>query len=350
MILNTHQVSTEPREAWRSSGARPKWLSVVTIRAFKMVVSPFRFSFSVKMRWLYIVALTFLRPVTPKSLVSNQWEDFAVKHTWSVAPEGWKLHAPNAPANHTFNMRIGLKQDRFDDLVTALYEVSDPFHIRCVFPSRQSTRLCTVGPMTSCRHGQHLSKEVVEALVAPHPDTIGLVDSWLSSYGIDPSGAQRQNGGSWITVDVSVEQASRMLNATYGMYRHERTLDYVVRTSSYSLPRTLHGHIDVITPTTNFDGGRTMKPPSLLRQSAQKRDSDLSLPPGLQGALASIDCDFIVVPSCLRALYKTDKYVPNATDKNSIGVVGYLDQFANEADLQVRCEAPASHSLSRPFR
>jgi len=42
----------------------------------------------------------------------------------------------------------------------------------------------------------------------------------------------------------------------------------------------------------------------------------------------------VITPSCLRALYNTAGYIPKATHKNKLGVAGYLDQFANRADLQ----------------
>ena len=82
------------------------------------------------MRWLSSsvpIFFAFLHLSSAKPLISKRWDDFEVKHAWVDVPKGWQLHAP-APAEHTFDMRIGLKQDRFDDLVTALYEVSDPSH------------------------------------------------------------------------------------------------------------------------------------------------------------------------------------------------------------------------------
>ena len=48
-------------------------------------------------------------------------------------------------------------------------------------------------------------------------------------------------------------------------------------------------------------------------------------------------CDEFITPDCLRALYNTSTYVPKATNVNKLGVAGYLDEFANDADLQVMC-------------
>lgn len=76
-----------------------------------------------------ILGLAHLAASKPFPFQSKRWEDFGVRHAWDEVPRGWELHGP-APADYTFDMRIALKQDRFDDLVTALYEVSDPVHER----------------------------------------------------------------------------------------------------------------------------------------------------------------------------------------------------------------------------
>ena len=190
------------------------------------------------------------------------------------------------------------------------------------------------------RYGRHLSKEEVETLVAPHPDTVDLVDSWLSAHGVDTSSAQRENGGSWVTVTVTIEQASRLLNATYYVYRHPQAEDYVVRTTSYSLPRILHDHIGVVTPTTYFGTMRSMRATHFVQDDIKAIEDDIAVAGLLTDptSLATVpsSCSTTITPACLRALYNTSTYTPSATSTNSIGVAGYLDEFANRADLQVR--------------
>ena len=61
-----------------------------------------------------------------KPLVTKRWDDFEVKHAWTDVPAGWKFYAP-APTDHVIDMRIALTQDKFDELVKTLYEVSDPY-------------------------------------------------------------------------------------------------------------------------------------------------------------------------------------------------------------------------------
>ena len=191
----------------------------------------------------------------------------------------------------------------------------------------------------SLRYGQHLSKEEVDKLVTPHPDSVDLVDSWLGAYGIDLASVQRASAGSWLTVPVTVEQASRMLNATYNIYQHDTTEEYIVRTISYSLPSVLRPHVGVVSPTTYFSGMRSMRATSFLQPHIKPLENDHDFAAALTGpgSLATVpsSCSSTITPSCLRALYNSSTYVPKATATNKLGVAGYLDEFANNADLQV---------------
>ena len=75
--------------------------------------------------FLFVVSLGTFALANP--LVSKRWDDFEVKHAWQDVPDGWRYHSP-APSDHVMDMRIALKQDKFEDLVAALYDVSDPYH------------------------------------------------------------------------------------------------------------------------------------------------------------------------------------------------------------------------------
>jgi len=260
------------------------------------------------MIWPTVVTLTLvlLCVSTPSS---NRWDDFSVKHSWTEIPHGWELHGP-APANYSMNMRIGLKQDKLDELISSLYEVSDPAHER---------------------YGAHLSAEEVQALVAPHPDTLELVDSWLTHHDLDPSSAHRSGGKDWVTVRVSVTEAERMLGTKYSVYHNPKTGEYVVRTLNYSLPSLLHGHVDVVSPTTYFGTIHGMKTTSFRQFDIEPVASDVNV---VVDSFNAASCATKVTPSCLRALYKTSQYKPKAVGKNMLGIAGYLGQWANYADLQ----------------
>lgn len=104
-------------------------------------------------------------------------------------PQGWVKQVP-APADHIINLRIALPQPNFDVLESHLYEVSDPDH---------------------SRYGDHLTKEEVEALVAPHDESIEKVNEWLASHGFDESAISRSPAKDWVKLAVPVAIAEKML-------------------------------------------------------------------------------------------------------------------------------------------
>jgi tripeptidyl-peptidase-1 len=85
------------------------------------------------MIWSAVVVFALVQRCTPKPL-AKRWDDFSVKHSWTEIPRGWELHGPAHP-DHSMDLRIGLKQDRLDELISTLYEVSDPAHERYAFIS-----------------------------------------------------------------------------------------------------------------------------------------------------------------------------------------------------------------------
>lgn len=105
-------------------------------------------------------------------------------------PQGWIKQAPASP-NHTIGLRIALPQPNFHVLESHLYEVSDPDH---------------------SRYGAHLSKEEVESIIAPHTESIDLVNEWLASHGFNDSTITRSPAKDWAIVTVPVYLAEKMLD------------------------------------------------------------------------------------------------------------------------------------------
>ena len=107
-----------------------------------------------------------------------------------ASPPGWIKHS-EVPAGHLISLRIGLPQENFHQLEKQLYEVSDPAHER---------------------YGQHLSKEEVEALVAPHPTSLSAVNDWLNGFDLEEEDLVRSPAKDWITITVPVKMAEKMLD------------------------------------------------------------------------------------------------------------------------------------------
>ncbi|KAH9057762.1 subtilisin-like protein [Lactarius vividus] len=231
------------------------------------------------------------------------WDGMKVMHAWSTVPNNWKSlgHPPNQT---TINFYIALKSQRENALVDALYQVSDP---------------------KSPRYGAHLSRDQVAEIVAPHPDTLELVSSWLEHWGVPSSSVSTALGGNWLkVVGVSVSQANDVLDASYQLYQHAETNDAIIRTVSYSLPEVLHGHIQAVVPTTHFGYPLTKGMRPQMHPGAGVEARAKEVPSRREEG---------ITPSYLRRLYNTMGYVPKATDRNTLGIAGFGEEYLSPQDL-----------------
>ena len=134
-----------------------------------------------------------------------------------------------------------------------------------------------------------------------------------------------------------------MLDTKYNIYKHSATETTLIRTTSYSLPSILLDHVTVVTPSTYFNLPKPQDKTSFVTDISDYLldDPDSATNIVTNGGLAtvplpvSLTCNTKVTPACLDALYNIS-YTPVSTKSNSLGVVGYLDEFANHDDLQVR--------------
>lgn len=106
------------------------------------------------------------------------------------SPRGWRQAGKPHP-DQPIKLRIGLPQPDFHILEKNLYEVSDPFHER---------------------YGQHLSKEDVENLVAPHPPSLSAVEEWLQEFNFSGNDIERSPAKDWIILTIPISTAEKMLD------------------------------------------------------------------------------------------------------------------------------------------
>ncbi|EGO27729.1 hypothetical protein SERLADRAFT_446956 [Serpula lacrymans var. lacrymans S7.9] len=233
----------------------------------------------------------------------------------AAPPRGWVKHAP-APKDHLIDLRIGLPRPNFPALEQHLWEVSDPSHER---------------------YGAHLSKAETDALMEPHQESIDIVNEWLASHGLEEEHLSRSSANDWVTIQVPVGLAEEMLDTTYHVWYHPESDESIVRTTSYSLPEVLHEHIDLVQPTIMFSRFKALK--STLHYYG-KEDVTLTSPSGgtitgPAGNQVDASCNNTITISCLRQLYNAVGYNSSATNGNKLGLTGYLEQYANIADLQM---------------
>ncbi|KJA29734.1 hypothetical protein HYPSUDRAFT_196076 [Hypholoma sublateritium FD-334 SS-4] len=253
-----------------------------------------------------------------------------VKEDVSV-PRGWVKYG-EPPANHRVALKIALPQPNFSELERHLYEVSDPDH---------------------ARYGHHLSKEEVEELVAPHPESLDTVNKWLSSLGFTDEDMVRSPAKDWITITIPLSKAEAMLDTKYYVWKHVESGDYLVRTTSYSLPSNLHEHIELVQPTTMFGRFKPEKS-TIFKATPFSNTLTTNLKSGsivnaASGVTVDASCNQIITLTCLQQIYNAVGFTPSAKS-NSIGITGYLEQFANMQDLQLFFADQQPNAVNSTFK
>src|SRR6266702_690668 len=275
------------------------------------------------------------------------WGNMRTKHAWTAVPANWEcLGFPSAGT--TIDLRIALKSHHENALIDALYEVSDTGNAKHVLSTNLCSHPYSCALLLRCRYGAHLSKEQVAELVAPHPDTLELINSWLTYYGVSSSSISRTHGGSWLTVSgVAVSQANELLGASYQLYRHAWTNNTILRTVRYALPAALHAHVQTVAPTTHFASTR------MVQQTPRSHSGGAAASPGKAASGEPVNVlsrrDLRVTPLLVRSLYGTAKYVPASTGQNTLGITGYHGQYASPSDLSIFMNRYRSDGVGATF-
>ncbi|KAH9068478.1 subtilisin-like protein [Lactarius deliciosus] len=236
------------------------------------------------------------------------WDDLLVKHTWSAVPPNWESLGHPSDGT-TIDLHFALKPHHENALIDALYE------------------------------------EQVAQLVAPHTETLELVNSWLEYHGVPSSTVSMTHDGSWLTLTgVPVSQANELLGASYQLYRPTGTNGTtILRTVGYALPAVLHTHVQTVVPTTYFASTRTRP------QTPRRRSLEVTRDMTSMTVLRSRD-DHEVTPSELRSLYRTATYVPAATDQNVLAVAGFMGDYPSPADMTTFMKECRTDAIDPTFR
>ena len=292
------------------------------------------------MQHFWIFVLFFLAAVTLTEVTTSvvPWNDMKIKHTWHDIPVHWEtLGHPSAGS--TIDLHIVLEPDRESALIEAVSEISDPKHSRHVLTIPPPAPYSHV-PLLRSRYRAFLSKEQVDELVRPSPETVELVSAWLTHNGIPSSSISKTHRGTWLTVsDLRVTQASQLLGASYQLYRNMKMNETIIRTVGYSLPEVLHRHVQTVMPATCFSSMEvTVQTPH--RRAFGPAPAHMQ---GASGNPGAVDARQpppepppeppIVVPENLRWLYGTVSYVPvgYGPGQNILAVVG--DRLPSLQDL-----------------
>ncbi|KAI0029779.1 family S53 protease [Vararia minispora EC-137] len=208
-----------------------------------------------------------------------------------------------APASQTLTLRLGLQQGDIAGLEGQLMDVSTP---------------------SSANYGKFLTKEQVEAYVAPKQETVDAINQFLSSNGISSKAVSP--AGDIISIQVTVEQANALFSAQFNTFKHVETDTETVRTLQYSIPETLKGALSFVHPTTMF-------PVQLQRQPLVTIPLPSAVNTNLSSRAVPSSCSSVVTPTCVQDFYGIPLNAANNTN-NFIAVTGFINQYANQNDLR----------------
>lgn len=153
---------------------------------------------------------------------------------------------------------------------------------------------------------------------------------------------------------MPVGAAEALLNTTYSIFRHEDGT-HLVRTPQWSLPRHLHDHISLIQPTNSFFRAIRNSKPYVPLEGWQDPNSDKYIrpyvPPRWRPGTPVPDVSKIcnasaVLPDCIRTLYGTIDYKPQAAGKNKVGIANYLGETSNRSDIRLFLERYRADGVS----
>ncbi|KAJ7931745.1 family S53 protease [Mycena leptocephala] len=241
---------------------------------------------------LFTLAAATSRSVQPRVLKSSR----------SNAPQGFASLGA-ASAAQPIKLRIALASKDISGLESALLDVSTP---------------------SSPKYGNHLTKDEVNAYLAPSDEALAAVQNWLSSNNVTAvsSGA----AGDWLTAKIPISKANDLLGANYETFQHINSGKSYARTLTFSLPADVAVHIDDIHPTTTFNNPLSVRPVLSVPDSRKKGSNGTS-------TSTAASCAKTVTPTCLQTLYGIPT-TPGTESSNSIAVAGNIEQFAQKADLK----------------
>ncbi|KAF2824812.1 subtilisin-like protein [Ophiobolus disseminans] len=233
-------------------------------------------------------------------------------------PEGWsEVGAPSADLKMHF--RVAVRSADRSLLERTLMDISSP---------------------SSPRYGQHLKRHELKDLIKPRAESSDAVLSWLEQSGIEARDIH--NDGEWINFAAPVKRAEEMMGTSFKTYQSSVRRNVLkVRSLSYSVPKEVRSHIDMIHPITRFGQLRAERN-HVLTQGAAISAAAVDAP-------VNASCSTVITPECLANLYNFADYKvkPNATVK--IGVNGFLEQYARYADFQQFAKQYAPSAVGSNF-
>lgn len=232
----------------------------------------------------------------------------SIHETRTTAGSGWHK-TRRAQPDLILPMRVALTQSNLETAEDDLYGVSNP---------------------TSPKFSVYWTAHEVAHRFAPSKEATQEVVEWLNQSGIHPSRLTGSHSGGWLYFNSTVFEAERLLKAEYHLYKRTDTVELQAFCDDYSLPTSLRGYIDFVTPTVHFSRRENGKPNLRKRVQHKKIEGGFKafskLPTRKTDSLSnsgsstvSSTCYKYTTPDCLRALYNIP--ISNTSHPhNSLGI------------------------------
>jgi tripeptidyl-peptidase-1 len=265
------------------------------------------------MRSIIFTGLLAIASAHKTSLVMPEGGSERVEHLRRV-PEGWnEVGAPSK--DHKMHFRIAVRSADHTLLERAIMDISSP---------------------NSPRYGQHLKRKELKILVKPRSESTDAVLSWLEQSGV--AARDITTDGEWINFLAPIKRAEQMMGTSFKTYQSEvRPHVKKIRSLGYSVPREIHSHIDMIHPITRFG------------ELQAERNHILTHGAAIMTTAVNATCNSTVTPACLADLYNFADYKADPSADVTIGVNGFLEQYARYSDFAKFTQTYAPYAVGSNF-
>ena len=190
--------------------------------------------------------------------------------------------------------------------------------------------LLRISDPSSSEYGRHLSVEDVARMFRPTPKAVSDVMEWLGGSGIDKSHVRISHGRDRLSLTLSVQEATQLLQTHFHHHTHKNTGKEQITCQDYHIPETVAGSIDYILACSPV-----LTHQNIARQQQVILNDDLSdLTP------LSSRCLSQTTLSCLRTLYKIpEDIIPHPN--NTFGIfepswISWLEEDLDEFFLRMQ--------------
>ncbi|KAG0264231.1 hypothetical protein DFQ27_001350 [Actinomortierella ambigua] len=208
--------------------------------------------------------------------------------------------------------------DGFTDLGPAALDLTIEVSLGLKIPNQEAfdAKFAAITDPANPSYGQYLSAADLFAMTDPPQAVVDQVQLWLKTAFV---GVQVSYSHGTFKFKATVQLLNTALQTQYHSFKSPLG-NTITRALSISIPEIILAHLGYISPGASFDADMagapkesTAQPQTLLRRANP--------------------CDTRMTPKCLQDLYGIPTARATSQTGNYISVPGYLNEYANKADL-----------------